>query len=138
MHDALFAFDAGTTRLAIPDEDNALLVRYASGGVTPGDAYGWYLAPDGYDDLPFARWSAVDYTHQEIRELAYRILEEACENYEVDGIELDFNREPYVFRSVALGGAATPAAGAKHRSVGPGATACTRVAGQRARAGPLP
>jgi hypothetical protein len=41
------AFDAGTTRLAIPGEEHALLVRYASGGVTPGDTYGWYLAPDG-------------------------------------------------------------------------------------------
>ena len=58
---------------------------------------------DGYEDLPHARWSAVDYSHAEVRDLAFNLLSEACRNYELDGIELDFNREPFVFRRVALG-----------------------------------
>lgn len=59
--------------------------------------------PGGYKDLPHARWSAVDYSHAEVRDLAFNLLAEACTNYELDGIELDFNREPFIFRSVAMG-----------------------------------
>jgi len=43
------AFDGGTTRsrVALPDGSEALLVVYASGGVTPGDAYLWHLDEAG-------------------------------------------------------------------------------------------
>lgn len=43
------AFDPGTTREIVEAEggNQALLVRYSSGGVTPGDAYLWRLDEEG-------------------------------------------------------------------------------------------
>ena len=52
-------------------------------------------------------WTAVDYTRPEIRDLAFRYIEEVCSNYDVDGIELDFFRHMSYFRSVAFGGEAS-------------------------------
>ena len=48
-------------------------------------------------------WSAADYTRPEVRDLCFRIIEEVCQNYDVDGIELDFFRHPSFFRRVAWG-----------------------------------
>lgn len=52
-------------------------------------------------------WSAVDYARPEIRDLAYRYLEEVCRNYDVDGVELDFFRHPVFFKSTSRGEVAT-------------------------------
>ncbi len=54
-------------------------------------------------------WSSVDYARPEIRDLAWRYVEEVCQNYPVDGIELDFCRHLCYFKSVAQGGRATEA-----------------------------
>ncbi len=51
----------------------------------------------------YGRWSAVDYGRQEIRDLAFQYIQEVCENYDVDGVELDFFRTPLFFRSQAMG-----------------------------------
>ena len=41
-------FDPGTTRYLVEERDQEhVLVKYGSGGVTPGDSYLWTLAPDG-------------------------------------------------------------------------------------------
>ena len=61
---------------------------------------------------PFGRWSSVDYARPEIRDLAFRYLEEVCRNYDVDGVELDFFRHLCYFKSTARAARpATPSGG---------------------------
>ena len=48
-------------------------------------------------------WTAVDYGRQEIRDLAFKFHEEVCENYDVDGVELDFFRHLNYFKRPAMG-----------------------------------
>ncbi len=43
----------------------------------------------------FAR--ALDYAHGEVRDHYLRLIDESLTRYDVDGLELDFLREPYVF-----------------------------------------
>lgn len=57
--------------------------------------------------LPHGRWSAVDFSHREIRDLCVQFFTEVCENYDVDGVELDFFRHLYIFKNVARGETAT-------------------------------
>jgi hypothetical protein len=52
----------------------------------------------------FGAWTAVDYTRPEIRDLAFRYVEEVCQRYGVDGVELDFFRHPVFFRRAAQTG----------------------------------
>lgn len=54
-------------------------------------------------------WSGVDYGRPEVRDYAFRLAEEVCQNYEIDGIELDFNRFPVLFKSNTEGRPATDA-----------------------------
>ncbi len=65
------------------------------------------LVGDGVHRTAHGRWSSVDYAKDEVRELAFRFVEEVCRNYDVDGVELDFFRHLCYFRSVANGGKAT-------------------------------
>lgn len=67
-----------------------------------------YLMGKCGERFPNGRWSAVDFTHREVRELAVKYLTEVCENYDVDGVELDFFRHLYLFKSVVKGGKASP------------------------------
>ena len=55
----------------------------------------------------FGRWSSVNYGLPEVRELAFRFIEEVCRNHDVDGIDLDFFRHLCFFPSTAHGGKAT-------------------------------
>lgn len=52
-------------------------------------------------------WSGVNYARAEVRELAFRYLEEVCRDYAVDGVELDFFRHPIFFPSTTRGEPAT-------------------------------
>ncbi len=54
-------------------------------------------------------YTAVDYTLPEIRELAFRYVEEVCRNYDVDGIELDFFRHLSYLKGPAFGKSASQA-----------------------------
>lgn len=66
-----------------------------------------YLFGACQEKLPHGRWSAVDFNHPEIRNLCLQYYTEVCENYNVDGIELDFFRHCYLFKEVARGAIAT-------------------------------
>jgi hypothetical protein len=67
---------------------------------------GW-LVGDHVKRTPYGRWSSVDYARPEIRDLAFRYIEEVCRNYDVDGVELDFFRHLCYFKSTATGGTAS-------------------------------
>jgi lysophospholipase L1-like esterase len=57
----------------------------------------------------YGAWTAVDYGRPEIRNLAFRYLEEVCRDYDVEGVELDFFRHPVYFKSTSRGTPATEA-----------------------------
>ena len=51
----------------------------------------------------YGAWSAVNYAVPQIRALAFRYCEEVCQNYDVDGIELDFFRHAFFFKCSGAG-----------------------------------
>ncbi len=66
----------------------------------------WMMGSNGVAPA-YGAWTAIDYGVQEVRDLALAYFTEVCQNYDVDGIELDFFRHPYFFRSHTTGGTAT-------------------------------
>ncbi|MCX6910513.1 MAG: family 10 glycosylhydrolase [Verrucomicrobia bacterium] len=68
-----------------------------------------WLVSDPVKRSRYGRWSSVDYARPEIRDLAFRFIEEVCQNYDVDGVELDFFRHLCFFKSTAHGGRASQA-----------------------------
>ncbi|MEX0643111.1 MAG: family 10 glycosylhydrolase [Pirellulales bacterium] len=48
-------------------------------------------------------WTALDYGRPEVRERVFRLVEEVCLNYDIDGVELDFFRHPVFFQSTSRG-----------------------------------
>lgn len=68
-----------------------------------------YLLGTIQKPLKHGAWSAVNFALPEIRELAFRYIEEVCTNYDIDGIELDFFRHPVFFKSTSRGEPATQA-----------------------------
>lgn len=67
-----------------------------------------YLLSTIKKPLKHGAWSAVNFALPEVRELAFRYIEEVCKNYDIDGIELDFFRHPVFFKSTSRGQPATP------------------------------
>ena len=55
----------------------------------------------------YAGWSCVNFDEELVRERMKAFVRELVTNYDVDGIEYDFNRHFMLFRSVATGGVAT-------------------------------
>ena len=47
-------------------------------------------------------WSALNYGVPEVRDLVFRMFEDVCGRYDVDGIELDFFRAPMFFKPTLL------------------------------------
>lgn len=52
--------------------------------------------------------TALDFTHQVVRDRKFEIIEEVCLRYDLDGVELDFIRHPVLFKSLFEGGTITP------------------------------
>ena len=57
----------------------------------------------------FCNWSAVDFAQEKVRAHMRRFVRDLVSNYDVDGIEYDFNRHAQLFKSVSLGGEASKA-----------------------------
>ncbi|GAA5221323.1 family 10 glycosylhydrolase [Membranihabitans marinus] len=57
--------------------------------------------------LPNGRWSSLNFDHKEVRDLCVQFFKEVCDNYPVDGVELDFLRHFELFESVGRGGVAS-------------------------------
>jgi hypothetical protein len=51
---------------------------------------------------PRNRWTALDFQKEEVRDYLYRITEEICQCYDVDGIEIDYFRNPCFFRPTMM------------------------------------
>jgi hypothetical protein len=66
-----------------------------------------YLLGDKQTRTVNGRWSGVDYARPEIRDLAFQFIQEVCQDYDVDGVLMDFFRHPAYFRSHVQGGVAT-------------------------------
>jgi hypothetical protein len=49
------------------------------------------------------RWSSVDYSHQAVRDKVFRLFQEVCTGWDVDGIEMDFFRHPVLFKPQMTG-----------------------------------
>lgn len=62
-----------------------------------------YLLGKKPGDTLHGAWSAFDYAVDQVREFIFRLVEETCANYDIDGVELDFFRHPVFFRSTAQG-----------------------------------
>ena len=47
--------------------------------------------------------TAADYGRQEVRDITFNVYQEVCQNYDVDGIELDFFRHTFFFKRHSMG-----------------------------------
>lgn len=51
----------------------------------------------------FGLWSALNYELEPVRDFMFRLIEEVCLNYDVNGVECDFMRHPTFFPATADG-----------------------------------
>ncbi|MBD3378616.1 hypothetical protein GF406_26550 [candidate division KSB1 bacterium] len=64
-----------------------------------------YLIGEKGEKFPYGlnRWSSVDYNESAVRVKVFRLFEEVCSGWDVDGIEMDFFRHPILFAEQMLG-----------------------------------
>ena len=62
-----------------------------------------YLMGKGSNPHGGGRWSAVNYAVPEVRDKVFRIFQDVCTRYDVDGIEMDFFRHPVFFKPQMTG-----------------------------------
>jgi hypothetical protein len=58
-----------------------------------GEPADWEKYPEG----PRHTWSSLDFSYPEVREHVFSLIREVAQNYDVDGVELDFFRSPPYF-----------------------------------------
>ena len=80
------------------------LVSPLKKGAKPGST-----SVEDYERSKHGGWSAMDFNHKGVRDLAVKLIEEVCENYDVDGIEMDFFRHLIYLKNPAWGKDATQA-----------------------------
>ena len=73
------------------------------------DEHPEYLFGTVEKEPPHGSWSMVDYGEAEVRERMKGCLREFCENYDINGLEYDFTRDPMMLKSVSRTGYATQA-----------------------------
>jgi len=59
------------------------------------------LSPDHIE--PHMAATAVDYGQQQVRDQQFAMIQDVCQRYDIDGIELDFMRHPVYFRPTMEG-----------------------------------
>jgi len=79
----------------------------------------------------YAGWSCVNFDEEIVRSRMKTFVRELVTNYDVDGVEYDFNRHFMLFRSVATGGVATDAEIAKMTQLMRDLKAITEEVGRR-------
>ncbi len=95
-------FDAGVDPYAVMLAETKRRGREALLAFRMNDAHGNdFLRTKFWRD--HAQWrlgnGALDFSHDEVRDYVFRLIEEAVRRYDCDGIELDFNRFPTFFKS---------------------------------------
>jgi hypothetical protein len=94
-------FDAGVDPYAIMLAESKRRGREALLSYRVNDAHGNnFLRTQFWVDHPDWRLAggALDFSHEEVRNYVFRLIEEAVRRYDCDGIEIDFNRFPTFFK----------------------------------------
>jgi len=66
-----------------------------------------YLFGSIGERLPNGHWSSLDFAHKVVRNRCIQFFKEVCDNYDIDGVELDFFRHFELFKTVGNGGVAS-------------------------------
>jgi len=77
-------------------QKHAAMLMGGKGAKLPGDVKG--------TNPPHSHWSAVDYGEAEVRAKYSAVCREIADGYDIDGILVDFMKNPWIFKSVAWGG----------------------------------
>ena len=72
-----------------------------------------WLVGDGIPGVPgnnnpYGSWTAMDFSREEVRDLAVAFVDEVCTKFDLDGVELDFCRHYVYFKSQAWGQDVSP------------------------------
>jgi len=57
-----------------------------------------YLMADPTDRRKWYGWAALNYGRREVRDFVFRFVKDVCDHYDIDGVQLDFLRNPILFK----------------------------------------